>query len=166
MLKIKINGNNSINISLSEETCIIDSNRVHLDLITHSNTSYHLIIDHQSIPVDVVKYREEDQSLTLRIGNQLISLQIEDQRDILLEQLGIEASMLKNDNLIKAPMPGLILDIVVKEGSKVNKGDKLLVLEAMKMENIITAPHDGVVKKINVDVKDNVEKHQKLIDLG
>ncbi len=50
--------------------------------------------------------------------------------------------------VIKAPMPGTILDIKVSVGSKVKKGDTLCILEAMKMENEISAPADGVVVQI------------------
>lgn len=49
---------------------------------------------------------------------------------------------------VKAPMPGVILQLKVSKGSQVKKGDILLILEAMKMENEIIAPHDGVVSEI------------------
>lgn len=55
-------------------------------------------------------------------------------------------SALPNGKPIKAPMPGVILGIKVSSGSKVKKGDTLLILEAMKMENEIVAPVDGVVE--------------------
>ncbi|RCX08898.1 biotin-dependent enzyme [Anaerobacterium chartisolvens] len=50
---------------------------------------------------------------------------------------------------VKAPMPGVILDIKVSSGASVKKGDVLFILEAMKMENEITAPKDGVVAQIS-----------------
>lgn len=50
--------------------------------------------------------------------------------------------------LMSAPMPGTILDILVTEGQTVKKGEIILILEAMKMENEITSPVDGVVSKI------------------
>ena len=60
--------------------------------------------------------------------------------------LSLTAGNLIND--IKAPMPGLILDVQVKEGDEVEEGDYLLVLEAMKMENTLTAPRGGKVKTV------------------
>ena len=66
---------------------------------------------------------------------------------------------------VKAPMPGLVLDILVEAGQSVNKGDNLLILEAMKMENIIKASGNGVVKNININKKDAVEKNQLLIEM-
>lgn len=63
-------------------------------------------------------------------------------------------------------IPGTINKIFVKEGSSVKKGDKLLVLEAMKMKNILVAEADGVVKAINCDVGSVVSKDIVLIELG
>lgn len=61
---------------------------------------------------------------------------------------------------VNAPLPGLIVEITVKEGQSVKSGDKLLVLEAMKMENAILAPVSGVVEKILVKVGESVNgKH-------
>lgn len=59
-----------------------------------------------------------------------------------------KASM--TSELLKAPMPGTIIDIKVSPGYSAKKGDTLFILEAMKMENEITAPRDGVVKEIQV----------------
>jgi len=66
-------------------------------------------------------------------------------------------------NEVKAPMPGLLLNVMVKPGNQVFKGDNLLVLEAMKMENMIKSPTDGVVKSIEVEKSSAVDKNQVLI---
>lgn len=58
---------------------------------------------------------------------------------------------------VKAPMPGVILDIKVSAGQAVKKGDCLFILEAMKMENEIVAPQDGTIATINVNTGDSVE---------
>ena len=61
-------------------------------------------------------------------------------------------------------MPGLILDIHVKEGQEVKEDDALLILEAMKMENVLTSPRDGIIKSISVSKNDTVDKNQLLIE--
>ncbi len=83
--------------------------------------------------------------------------------DFLLQSMGLDTLNSKKINEIKAPMPGLVLDIKVSEGSVVKKGDVLLVLEAMKMENNLKSPADGIVKKIVAKKGTAVEKNQLLI---
>ena len=68
-------------------------------------------------------------------------------------------------NLVRSFIPGTIRKIYVKEGQKVKKGDKMLVLEAMKMKNRLLAPLSGNVKKINVAEGENVKKDQVLFEI-
>ena len=65
-----------------------------------------------------------------------------------------------------APMPGQIKSIFVREGDKVTAGQKLLIMEAMKLENKLPATQDGVVKKILVRDGDIVSQGQELIIIG
>jgi biotin carboxyl carrier protein len=66
---------------------------------------------------------------------------------------------------IKAPMPGLVLDISVKEGQVIDQGDRILILEAMKMENSIMNPSKATIKKILVTKGQAVERGQLLVEL-
>ena len=66
---------------------------------------------------------------------------------------------------LKAPMPGLVLQVLVKEGDEIRKGDNMLVLEAMKMENILKAPADCTIRTVKVNPGDKVEKNQVMIVL-
>lgn len=66
-------------------------------------------------------------------------------------------------NALKSPLPGVILDIICKPGDAVKKGQKLMVLEAMKMENAINSDRDGVVKEIKVNKGDSVLEGADLI---
>ena len=67
---------------------------------------------------------------------------------------------------VKAPMPGKILEVLVKVGDQVKEDDEVVMLEAMKMENPIYAPVDGTVTEIKVKANDSVETEQVLIVLG
>jgi biotin carboxyl carrier protein len=69
------------------------------------------------------------------------------------------------DGRIKAPIPGLITQIMAVEGEEVQAGQPLLVLEAMKMENEIRAPHSGRVKTINVKPGQGVSLHEVLAEI-
>ncbi len=67
---------------------------------------------------------------------------------------------------VRSPLPGMILEVKVKEGAAVNAGDPLLIMEAMKMENVVPAPHNGTVKKILVSNGDNVAEGDVLIEVS
>ncbi len=64
---------------------------------------------------------------------------------------------------LKAPMPGKILEVLVKVGDQVKEDDEVIMLEAMKMENPIYAPADGTVKEIRVKANDSVETEQVMM---
>ena len=65
--------------------------------------------------------------------------------------------------VVKAPLPGLIVEVAVEIGKTVKQGEPILVLEAMKMENTILAPVNGTVDKISVKVGDSVNGHQEMV---
>ncbi|GHT79158.1 acetyl-CoA carboxylase biotin carboxyl carrier protein subunit [Bacteroidia bacterium] len=64
---------------------------------------------------------------------------------------------------LRSPLPGIILDVAVKAGDAVKKGQKVLILEAMKMENVINADRDGVVKEVKVNKGDSVLEGADLV---
>ncbi len=69
------------------------------------------------------------------------------------------------DSLVKAPIPGKVLSIKVREGDHVDYGQTLLIFEAMKMENEVKAPKAGVVKKIYVSEGANFNTGDPLIEI-
>jgi acetyl/propionyl-CoA carboxylase alpha subunit len=82
----------------------------------------------------------------------------QDENDLLLEKMGIQKGSIKTTDELRAPMPGLIVDIRVEEGQKVANGEPLVVLKAMKMENVLKSPHEGTIKKILVMKNQKIEK--------
>jgi biotin carboxyl carrier protein len=66
---------------------------------------------------------------------------------------------------IKAPLPGVIMQILVKEGDEIKKGSTLLIYEAMKMENKLTAEKDGVVKAVKVTAGQNILQGDVLLEI-
>lgn len=69
-----------------------------------------------------------------------------------------------NHKIVTAFMPGTILNLFIKPGDKVKKGDKLLIFEAMKMKNWIFAEINGTVKKINVKQGDRIAKDEVILE--
>lgn len=72
----------------------------------------------------------------------------------------------KGSGIVKSPLPGVILDVLVKEGDHVKIGQKLILLEAMKMENNINADREGVIKSLNVKQGDSVLEGDILLQIG
>lgn len=134
-----------------------------LDLEDLGNGKFHLLKDGKSINIQLVQVDREEKKVKLQIQGVLYTVDIKDRMTLLLEKMGmgdLAASKLKD---LKAPMPGLVLEIKVKPGDEVQKGDPLMILEAMKMENMIKAQGNGKVQKIEVNKGDAVEKDQLLI---
>jgi biotin carboxyl carrier protein len=91
---------------------------------------------------------------------------LKDKFDVLLEKMGMNSNSGSKINNVRAPMPGLIIELKVNDGDEVKAGDTLLILEAMKMENIIKSPGDAKVKLVKVRMGDSVEKNQVLIEFN
>jgi biotin carboxyl carrier protein len=70
-----------------------------------------------------------------------------------------------NENLIISFIPGTIIDIFVKKGQKVNEGETLLILEAMKMNNVVSMPFDGKIQQVNIKKGDIVPKNHVMIEV-
>jgi glutaconyl-CoA/methylmalonyl-CoA decarboxylase subunit gamma len=72
----------------------------------------------------------------------------------------------KSEKILKSPMPGLITKILVKPGMRIKIGDKLLILEAMKMENEIRSDVEGTIEAILVNEGEAVEKGAELLKIS
>lgn len=157
--KYKVKVNDSMEFEFSEEE--INS----LDTQKTSDGHYHLLKDNRSFTAEIFKPDFLNRGYEIKINSNIYSVKINNELDQLINEMGLSLGSAQQINDIKAPMPGLILEVNVKEGDEVKEGDYLLVLEAMKMENTLTAPRDGVVKSVTVAKSDTVEKNQLLIEM-
>ena len=167
MYNITINGKDTVktelNFNNSKVSGTLNGKAVEADILNTGNQEYHLLLNNRSYNILVVKADAAEKKLVVKVNGKKYTLDVKDKYDELLHNLGLDNIATKKINDIKAPMPGLVLNILVSEGQQVKKGDSLLVLEAMKMENVLKSPTDGVIKKI-VAIKGNaVEKNQLLI---
>jgi biotin carboxyl carrier protein len=130
-----------------------------------SSSPYELIIKNDStqFQVFITKADPVAKTYTLKISGKKFEVKMEDRLDLLLNEMGFAALANQGVSQLKAPMPGLILEISGEKGMQISKGDKLLVLEAMKMENVIKSPADGIISNVLVNVGDSVNKNQILI---
>jgi acetyl/propionyl-CoA carboxylase alpha subunit len=127
---------------------------------------YHVVHQGKSYNAELVSADYTAKAFVLKINGQRIELQAKDRFDQLLDRMGLTSATATKVNELKAPMPGLIIDIRVQPGQAVQKGDPLLVLEAMKMENILKAPADGIIESIKVALRANVTKGQVLVQFA
>ncbi|MEP5829417.1 MAG: biotin/lipoyl-containing protein, partial [Maribacter dokdonensis] len=102
---------------------------------------------------------------TLSINGNIYDVKLEDEYDQQIKKMGLLAVTTQKLNEVKAPMPGLIVDVLVEVGQEVIEGTPLLVLSAMKMENVILAQGEGVIKSVEVKKDDAVEKGQLIIEM-
>jgi biotin carboxyl carrier protein len=133
------------------------------DLVRTGPGMYSLVHKGRSFRVLVLKHDAEAGTVRLRIGAHGYTLKLEGERSRLFQLLGIDKAARTMARELKAPMPGLVLKLLVKEGDVVQKDDPLLVLEAMKMENVIKSTGGALVKKIHVQERSAVEKGQLLL---
>ncbi|SFA87035.1 acetyl-CoA carboxylase biotin carboxyl carrier protein subunit [Algoriphagus aquimarinus] len=155
--------NKSYSVEKAEDTIQVNGKTINWDLQWVSDRKIHLIYENKSLEAELISIDKESKSVQIRFGDKVSTLQLKDRFDILLEQMGMNNTASNALKEIKAPMPGLILDLKVQPGDEVAKGDVVLILEAMKMENIIKAPGDGIVKAVKVSLNQSVEKNQVLI---
>lgn len=167
MYTIKVNGNKTIKTNLKQSNGTFEGSLNEMlvkgSIIKINPHQFHLIHNDQSYNVDVMKLNAAEKTMTLKINSVKYTIELKDKYDELLHSLGMDNVASSKVNQIKAPMPGMVLNVLVNEGTEVKKGDVLLVLEAMKMENMLKSPTDGVIKKIAVQKGNAVEKNQLLI---
>ncbi len=134
------------------------------DLVEIADGYFHILMDGRGYRAEIVGVDRATKTFEIKVNGNLYAVVIKDKFDVLLEQMGMNATTSSRLNSIKAPMPGLIVELKVKDGDAVKAGDPLIILEAMKMENIIKSPGDGMVKNVRIRKGDSVEKNQVLID--
>lgn len=136
----------------------------HTDVLNLTDKKAHVLANHQSYEAEVVSANFNAKTYSVSVNNNLYEVKIEDDLDLLIKEMGFEVGAGKVVNAIKAPMPGLILEISISEGEEVAEGDTLLILEAMKMENALVSPRAGIITKIEITKGQAVDKGDLLIE--
>ena len=156
--------NDNFDVEPSGEGFTVNGKFFQWDIAKIADGYFHILYAGKGYTAEVVKTDFQSKSFHVKINGVIYPVQVKDKFDLLLEKVGMSSTTSGKLNLIKAPMPGLIIDLKVKTGDVVKAGDPLLILEAMKMENILKAPGEGEVKSVKVKKGDSVEKNQVLIE--
>ena len=138
-----------------DEADVVDTGNGHLHLLDQSSSAHAQVLDAAN------GWKEQK----LEMYGEIFQVQLADELDAMLDEMGFQSVAGRELGDIKAPMPGLVLQVHVEEGQEVKEGDKLLILVAMKMENSILAQQGAVVKKVHVAAGIAVDKGQVLIEL-
>ncbi len=134
-----------------------------LQIVKQNDETLLLITPNKVYTITCLNINHETKTLTLLYNGNKFNASITEPIDEILKSMGLENALTPKISDMKAPMPGLVLQILVNPGDEVNKGDKILVLEAMKMENAIKSPTDGIVNDVHVSQGMAVDKNQILI---
>jgi len=154
-MKVNVNGQNDIEVDLTQA----------LDLRPKVDGTYSLIHDAKNYEV-VLEYVDlVKKEVVLQLNGVTHTCKISTELDLLIKDMGLLSAKSAKLKEIKAPMPGKVIEVLVKESDEIRKGESLIILEAMKMENVIKAPHDLVVKSVKVKLGQAVEKGAVLLKL-
>ena len=164
---VTVNNNQSHRIELDHAgafTGKLDGKTFSLDINQPDPGHFHVLRNAVSYNVEIIHTEHLTKTVTLKVNGRICEVVLKDKYDELLHSLGMDGLSKRKVNELKAPMPGLVLEVLVKEGDAIKKGEALIILEAMKMENILKSPTDGIIKKVSVKKGVAVEKGQLLIE--
>lgn len=155
--KVKVNSSFEYNFKSSDTE--------KLDLLKLSKLNFHAISNNKSFDVKLENSDFNNRSYIVSVNANKYNIKISNELDLLIKEMGFSVGSSKKTNEIKAPMPGMILNVNIKKGEKVKEGEILVILEAMKMENAIESPNDGIIKSIHIKNGETVEKGELMIEL-
>lgn len=142
----------------------IDGNRVNADLqVSLDGTLYSLLVDGKSYGL---RMQPLDDCYRVQIGGELHDVEIMDERTHRMAGLRGALGGQSGDVIMKAPMPGVIVEVPVSEGDEIAKGDTVIVLESMKMHNEFKAPRDGRIHSIRVEKGQPIEKNAVMLTIS
>jgi biotin carboxyl carrier protein len=108
---------------------------------------------------------QNDESWDVLLRGRQYEVKVEDEREKRLKAAAGGGTVAGGEFHLKAPMPGLVVSVLVGEGQEVKKGQVLLILESMKMQNELKSPRDGVVGRVRVKAGESVEQRQTLVSV-
>lgn len=160
MIKTRINNKHAFSIEKRGEDYSINDSICACEIQKVEENHFLLHLNNHTYLAYVTSNKKH---LAITINHREYHIEIQDENDLILEKLGINAKQVKRHEQLQAPMPGLIIDILVHKGDSVKSGQPLIILKAMKMENIIKSPHDGVINEVFVKKDQKIEKDAVMI---
>ena len=154
-----------IDLTSTKETIQVEYNKTkkRIDCVPLSPNSFSLLLSGNTHYISIIPQKN---SYHVTVDYNTYSVEVKDTLEILLENFGIENTTNGHANNIHAQIPGLVNQIFVKKGDNVHIGDKLCILEAMKMENEIISNVSGKIEKINYEIGQTVKKGSIIMEIN
>jgi biotin carboxyl carrier protein len=163
-LQISFEDGSQLPVKLEGGRAILDQP---VDIAMLGGHRFHVLVNGKSHDVELVeRVAGEPKKLKLKIDNKVQVVSVKSETDLMLEKMGLGTRKAAGLKELKAPMPGLVVTVLVAEGQAVQAGEPILILEAMKMENMLKAQADVTIGKILVEKAQKVEKGQVMISFA
>ncbi len=160
--KVKID-NSEFNYDVNENIVLLDNQPNEIEILKRfSNDYYEVLINGKKL---IVGIKKDNNQIQINYQNRTFDIEIIDSFSAIKKEM---SSLSGNELMtasVKAPMPGLIIKINKNINDKIQKGETLVIIEAMKMENSIKSPFDGIVKSIYSTVGNTVAKNDILFEI-
>jgi biotin carboxyl carrier protein len=157
-------GNEQFTIDINRDGQVtINGEVIQVDMQQMLDTTMHsIIIDDKSHDI---RMNEGDGVYVIQLRGEIFEVVVEDERTRRLAGLKSDPSAITGEAVIKAPMPGVVVEVLVTQEQEVDKGDILVILESMKMQNEFKAPRSGRVHALRVAPGDKVEQNAVMITI-
>jgi biotin carboxyl carrier protein len=160
--------------SIGDEQFVIEINRdnqvtvngelVEVDMQQMLDTTMHsIILDGQSHDV---RMNEGEAVYVVQLSGEIFDVVVEDERTRRLTGLKSGLGTGTGEIIIKAPMPGVVVEVLVRPGQPVKSGEVLVILESMKMQNELKSPRGGQVHAVRVSAGDKVDPNAILVTIA
>ncbi len=126
---------------------------------------YSLLLNNASYEIVLDPNTDQRNMYDILVGGQRYLVKVQDERARRLSLADRNLKPPEGELVVKAPIPGLIVKVLVTASQEVAEGEPLLILEAMKMENELRAPRHGIVHEVRVEARMQVAQGQPLITL-
>jgi len=165
MLELTIDDKAVFSVATDNGETLLNGSKVSPDISVQPNGLISILSNGKSYTGLIEQVDMASKTVTVVVNGRRFTSAIKEPLDLLLSNMGLDLKAMQKAEPVKAPMPGLVLKVLVTPGQKIEKGDGLVILEAMKMENVLKATAPATVKSINVSERTAVEKGTILIEL-
>lgn len=156
-----INGKEFIIEIEGDGTLIVNGEKREVDFLDMGNSLFSIITNLRSIELAI---DHEDNTYEVLVDGRMYEGQVFDERALFMAKR--RGALGGGSGEVKAPMPGLVVDVPVALNEVVSEGQTVVVLESMKMQNELKAPRDGIIQEIHCKHGSSVEKNALLIVVG